>query len=38
MKIIEQFFFMWPVVYKVVLTFKAMNEIMVCDHSNLSKT
>ena len=36
MKAIEQYFHvvLFIMVYKVVLTFKAVDDILVCDHSN----
>jgi len=38
MKAIEQFFHvvLFIMLYKVVLTFKSVDEILVCDHSNES--
>ena len=38
MKAIEQYFHevLFVMLYKVVLTFKSVNETLVCDHSNES--
>ena len=38
MKAIEQYFHvvLFIILYKVVLTFKSVNETLVCDHSNES--